>query len=78
MMFGCGYCEKTIHGRPYLYFWHYESRGGRREQVEEYVGPARNPRARQEVARRVAAYAERAQAELDRFVRATHVTMGAA
>ncbi len=75
MMLGCGYCEKTVHGRPYLYFWHYESRGNRREQVEEYVGPARSPRARQEVARRVAAYAERAQAELTRYVRDTHAAL---
>ncbi len=75
MMLGCGFCEKTVHGRPYLYFWHYASRGGRREQLEEYVGPARSPRARQEVARRVAAYAERAQAELAGFVRDTHAAM---
>lgn len=75
MMLGCGYCEKTVHGRPYLYFWHYESRAGRREQVEEYVGPARNPRARQEVARRVGAYAERAQAQLAGFVRETRTAM---
>ncbi len=75
MMLGCGYCEKTVHGRPYLYFWHYESRAGRREQFEEYVGPARNPRARQEVARRVAAYAERAQADLAEFVRETRAAM---
>lgn len=78
MMLGCGFCEKTVHGRPYLYFWHYESRGGRREQIEEYVGPARNLRARQEVARRVAAYAERAQAELAGFVRETHARMASA
>ncbi len=78
MMLGCGYCEKTVHGRPYLYFWHYESRGGRREQLEEYVGPARNPRARQEVARRVAAYADRAAAELAGFVRETHASMASA
>ena len=75
MMLGCGYCEKTVHGRPYLYFWHYESVGGRREQIEEYMGPARHSRARQEVARRVAAYAERAQAELTGFVRETRAAM---
>ncbi len=75
MMLGCGYCEKTIHGRPYLYFWHYESRGVRREQVEEYVGPARSPRSRDEVARKVSAYAERARTEMDGFVRRTKVEM---
>jgi hypothetical protein len=69
MMIGCGYCVKTIRKGRYLYFWHYEDRGGRRDQVEEYVGPARDSRAREEVARRVAAYAERARTEMTRFVR---------
>ncbi len=78
MMLGCGYCEKIVHGRPYLYVWHYEFRGGRREQVEEYVGPARNPRARQDVATRIAAYADRAQAELAGFVRKTRAAMASA
>ena len=68
-MIGCGYCEKTVHGRAYLYFWHYETRGGRREQGEEYVGPARSGRARQEVARRAAAYVLRAEGELASFLR---------
>ena len=68
-MIGCGYCEKTVHGRAYLYFWHYETRGGRREQVEEYVGPARSGRARQEVTRRAAAYVLRAEGELASFLR---------
>ncbi len=69
MMLGCGYCEKTVHGRPYLYFWHYEDRGGRREQVEVYIGPARSERARAEAVRRVASYAARARGELDAYVR---------
>ncbi|HLE53696.1 MAG TPA: hypothetical protein VI999_00440 [Thermoplasmata archaeon] len=78
MMVGCGYCEKTIHGRPYLYFWHYESRGGRREQFEEYVGPARSLRAREAVTRKVSAYAERARAEMDTFVRQARAEMASA
>ena len=77
MMLGCGYCVKTIRKGQYLYFWHYEDRGGRRQQVEEYVGPSSNPRAREEVARRVAAYAERARSDIGRFVRLTQVEMGA-
>ncbi len=68
MMLGCGYCEKTVHGRPYLYFWHYETRGGGRDQVEEYIGPARSLRARQEVARRAAAYVARAEGELASYL----------
>jgi hypothetical protein len=75
MMLGCGYCEKTVHGRAYLYFWHYETRNGRREQVEEYVGPARSERAKSEVARRVAAYVARAQGELDVLLREVRTQM---
>ncbi len=78
MMLGCGYCEKTIHGRPYLYFWHYEARGGRREQFEEYVGPARSLRAREAVARMVSGYADTARAEMDAFVRRTRAEMASA
>ena len=77
MMVGCGYCEKTIHNRPYLYFWHYESVGGRREQVEEYVGPARSPRARAEVARKAAAYVASAEGELTRFLHEVRAEMAA-
>lgn len=69
MMLGCGYCEKTIHGRPYLYFWHYETRDGRREQIEEYVGPAQSPRSREEMLRKLDAYVVWAEADLARFVR---------
>jgi hypothetical protein len=75
MMIGCGYCVKTIRRGRYLYFWHYEDRGGRRDQVEEYVGPARDSQAREEVARRVAAYAERARTEMTRFVRLAHAEL---
>ena len=78
MMLGCGYCEKTIHRRPYLYFWHYESHDGRREQFEEYVGPARSLRAREAVARKVSTYAERACAEMSEFVRETRAEMASA
>jgi hypothetical protein len=75
MMLGCGYCVKRVRGRPYLYFWHYEDRGGRRDQVEEYVGPAQDPRSRDAVARKVEAYAKRARSELVRVVRAARVEM---
>ena len=74
-MIGCGYCVKTIRRGRYLYFWHYEDRGSRREQVEEYVGPLKDGQAREEVARRVAAYAERARTAMGRFVDATRAEM---
>lgn len=75
MMIGCGYCVKTIRKGRYLYFWHYEDRGGRREQVEEYVGPAKDARVREDVSRRVAAYADRARTEMGRFVQLTKAEM---
>lgn len=75
MMVGCGYCTKTVHGRPYLYFWHYEMRGGRRDQVEEYVGPARSERAREEVARKTAAYVHRVEGELTAFLQDVRAEM---
>ncbi len=78
MMIGCGYCVKTIRRGRYLYFWHYEDRGGRREQVEEYIGPSADPRAREAVARRVAAYADGARAEMGRFVQLTKAEMARA
>jgi len=74
-MIGCGYCIKTVRRRRYLYFWHYENRGARREQVEEYVGPANNSQTRETVARKVAAYAERARVEMGRFVELTRSEM---
>lgn len=77
MMLGCGYCVKSVRKRRYLYFWHYEARGGRRVQVEEYVGAASDPGAREEVARKVSAYADRARAEMGRFVELTRANMAA-
>ncbi len=75
MMIGCGYCVKTIRRGRYLYFWHYEDRDGHRKQVEEYIGPSADPRAREAVARRVATYTDRARAEMGRFVQLTKAEM---
>jgi len=75
MMIGCGYCVKTIRRRRYLYFWHYEDRDGRRKQVEEYVGPSADPRSREIVVRRVAAYADRVRVEMGRFVQLAKAEM---
>ncbi len=41
MQVGCGFRLKTIKGREYVYFWHYEDRGGRSRQIQAYVGPRR-------------------------------------
>ena len=75
MQVGCGFRVKAVHGRDYVYFWHYEDREGRRKQVEEYIGPSKDLRAREEVVRRVAAYADRARSEMGRFVRLTQAEL---
>lgn len=66
MQIGCGVTTKVIRGRPYLYFWHYEERGGRRAQVYQYVGSARSEATRQRLAGSVDAYFDRLGAELRR------------
>ncbi len=43
MQVGCGFRLKEIKGHDYVYFWHYEDRGGRSRQVHVYVGPRRAP-----------------------------------
>lgn len=63
---GCGATTKEIHGRPYVYFWHYEERGGRRVQVYRYIGSARAPSTRDRLAQAIAAYYDRAEQELHR------------
>ncbi len=64
MQIGCGAYEHAVHGRRYLYVWHYETTGGRRRQVKEYLGPAENEDVRAEAVRRVDAYFRRAAREL--------------
>jgi hypothetical protein len=63
---GCGVTTKEIRGRPYLYFWHYEERGGRRVQVFRYLGAARSEVARQKLMEVLDAYVERVAADLRR------------
>ncbi len=66
MQVGCGVTTKEIRGRPYLYFWHYEDRGGRRSQVFQYLGSARSQAARERLVQALDAYLERVSAELHR------------
>jgi hypothetical protein len=63
---GCGVTTKAIRGRPYLYFWHYEERGGRRVQVFRYLGALRSDAARQKLEAALDAYMDRLAAELRR------------
>lgn len=66
MRVGCGVTTKEIRGRPYLYFWRYEDRGGRSAQVYRYLGPARSEAARQRLAEAVNAYFDAIQDDLRR------------
>ena len=66
MQIGCGVTTKEIRGRRYLYFWHYEERGGRRVQVFQYLGGLRSEAARQRLEEALDAYVERLTAELRR------------
>src|SRR5207253_1950673 len=53
-----------IDGNEYLYFWHYEREGGRSERREDYVGPVREAKSRQEAARKLLAFHRRVQQDL--------------
>ena len=77
MHIGCGVYELRIRDRPYLYFWHYESKGGRRVQVKEYLGPAVSADARSEAGRRCDAYFDRVASSLTRLRQRTASTLAA-
>ena len=66
MQIGCGVTTKAIRGRLYLYFWHYQERGGRRVQAFRYLGAARSEAARQKLTEALDAYLERVSAEVRR------------
>src|SRR5205809_8039781 len=61
MRVGCGLRVRRIDGNEYLYFWHYEREGGRSERREDYVGPVREAKSRQEAARKLLAFHRRGQ-----------------
>jgi len=63
---GCGVTTKEIRGRPYLYFWQYEERGGRRVQAFRFLGSARSEAARQRLEESLDAYLGRLEAEIRR------------
>ena len=75
MQVGCGVYSLEIKGRPYLYFWHYETKAGRRRQVKEYLGAARSAETRDEAVRRCEAYYDRMAEELTRMRRGAIASM---
>src|SRR2546430_12251602 len=64
MRVGCGLRVRRIDGNEYLYFWRYERDAGRSERREDYVGPAREAKSRQEAARKLLAFHRRGPQEL--------------
>jgi len=71
MQVGCGFRTKEIKGHPYVYFWHYEERGGRSRQLLVYVGPRRSPATSRRLAGLLEAYYARVGHDLAREL-ATH------
>lgn len=71
MQIGCGVYTQTVRGKRYLYYWHYESRGGSRVQVKEYLGPVASQRARSDATERCEGYFARAADDLERLKVAT-------
>jgi hypothetical protein len=66
MQLGCGVTTKEIRGRPYLYFWQYVDRGGRRVQVFRYLGRVRSESARRKLEEVLDSYVEGLTAEIRR------------
>ena len=67
MQVGCGVYELEIRRHRYLYFWHYETKGGARRQVKDYVGSAGSPESAAKAARLCEAYYGRADRDLRRL-----------
>jgi len=66
MQIGCGFRIKEIKGRDYVYFWHYEDRGGRSHQVYDYIGPRRFSDTARRLEARLDSYFASKRAELGR------------
>jgi len=64
MQVGCGVYELEIRRHRYLYFWHYEMKGGGRRQVKDYVGSAGSPESAAKAARLCEAYYARVDRDL--------------
>ena len=68
MQIGCGVRTMTVKNHEYLYFWHYETQGGRRRAVHDYMGPARDPESGRKAVEALEAYARKAIDEARRRI----------
>jgi len=73
MQIGCGVRTMTVRNREYLYFWHYETRDGRRKAVHDYVGPARDPDSGRKAVEALEAYTRKAIEEARRRLQSEKV-----
>ena len=73
MQIGCGVRTMTVRNREYLYFWHYETRDGRRKAIHDYVGPARDPEAGRKAIEALEAYTRKAIEEARRRLQSEKV-----
>lgn len=73
MQIGCGVRTMTVRNREYLYFWHYETRDGRRKAIHDYVGPARDPEAGRRAIEALEGYTRKAIEEARRRLQSEKV-----
>ena len=63
---GCGFRVKEIKSHDYIYFWHYEDRGGRSRQIHVYVGAKGSAATARRLSDLIEAYYARAAQQLAR------------
>ena len=76
MRLGFGVRVKRIRDRDYVDVWRYETRGGRRVQRFEYVGPLEDPGTEKKLATLIERFHTQAMEEFHRMVRAVGAVGG--
>jgi hypothetical protein len=76
MRLGYGVRVKRIRDRDYVDVWRYETRGGRRVQRFEYVGPLEDPGTERKLASLIEKFQGQAMEEFRRMVRAVGAVGG--
>ena len=68
---------REIKGHRYVYFWHYEDRGGRSAQAYTYLGPARSTATSRRASDAIEAYHARVADALRRDLAAQRAQVAA-
>ncbi len=77
MRLGYGVRVKEVRSREYVDVWRYETRGGRRVQVFEYLGALQDPDTAKKLESRMARFQAQAMEELRRRARRIGAVTGA-